>query len=73
MKPSPAAAAGAPFSPQLFGVAHRLGPLEKGKSATLFVPDGDPFETKNIAKENEKLSLSQAFEKLVSLIFRNRI
>lgn len=31
---------------QIFGVADQLGSLEVGKSATLFVADGDPFETK---------------------------
>lgn len=35
---------------ELFGVADRLGSLEKGKSATLFVADGDPFETKTKVK-----------------------
>ncbi|MBT1704968.1 amidohydrolase family protein [Chryseosolibacter indicus] len=31
---------------EIFGVADRLGSIEQGKSATLFVCDGDPFETK---------------------------
>jgi len=31
---------------EIFGVADRLGSIEQGKSATLFVSDGDPFETK---------------------------
>ncbi len=31
---------------QIFGVGDRLGSLEVGKQATLFVADGDPFETK---------------------------
>jgi imidazolonepropionase-like amidohydrolase len=31
---------------QIFGVADRLGSIEIGKDATLFVSDGDPFETK---------------------------
>lgn len=31
---------------EIFGVAHQLGSIEVGKSATLFVCDGDPFETK---------------------------
>ena len=35
---------------ELFGVADQLGSLEKGKSATLFVSDGDPFETKTQVK-----------------------
>jgi len=34
------------YPAQIFGVADRLGSLEKGKSATLFVTDGDPFEHK---------------------------
>jgi len=35
---------------EIFGVADQLGSLEKGKSATLFVTDGDPFETKTQVK-----------------------
>jgi imidazolonepropionase-like amidohydrolase len=31
---------------EIFGVADRLGSIEVGKNATLFVCDGDPFETK---------------------------
>lgn len=31
---------------KIFGVADQLGSLEVGKSANLFVSDGDPFETK---------------------------
>ena len=31
---------------RIFGVADRLGSLEPGKAATLFIADGDPFETK---------------------------
>lgn len=31
---------------EIFGVAGQLGSLEVGKSGTLFVTDGDPFETK---------------------------
>ena len=31
---------------EIFGVADKLGSLEVGKSATLFVATGDPFETK---------------------------
>jgi imidazolonepropionase-like amidohydrolase len=30
---------------ELFNVADKLGSLEKGKQATLFVSTGDPFET----------------------------
>jgi imidazolonepropionase-like amidohydrolase len=31
---------------ELFGVADKLGSIEVGKQGTLFVSDGDPFETK---------------------------
>lgn len=31
---------------RIFGVDDRLGSIEAGKAATLFVADGDPFETK---------------------------
>lgn len=31
---------------ELFGVADKLGSIEVGKSATLFICNGDPFETK---------------------------
>lgn len=31
---------------EIFGVADKLGSIEAGKNATLFVSDGDPFETK---------------------------
>ncbi|HTE34403.1 MAG TPA: amidohydrolase family protein [Chryseolinea sp.] len=31
---------------EMFGVADKLGSIEVGKNATLFVSDGDPFETK---------------------------
>jgi imidazolonepropionase-like amidohydrolase len=31
---------------ELFGVANKLGSIEVGKSATLFICSGDPFETK---------------------------
>jgi imidazolonepropionase-like amidohydrolase len=31
---------------EIFGVADKLGSIEIGKNATLFVCDGDPFETK---------------------------
>jgi imidazolonepropionase-like amidohydrolase len=31
---------------EIFGVADRLGSIEQGKSATLFICSGDPFETK---------------------------
>jgi imidazolonepropionase-like amidohydrolase len=37
-------------SAEIFGVADKLGSLEKGKSATLFICDGDPFETKTQVK-----------------------
>jgi imidazolonepropionase-like amidohydrolase len=37
-------------SAEVFGVADKLGSLEKGKNATLFVCDGDPFETKTQIK-----------------------
>jgi len=35
---------------EIFGVADKMGSLEKGKNATLFVADGDPFETKTQIK-----------------------
>lgn len=35
---------------EIFGVAKTLGSLEVGKHATLFVCDGDPFETKTQVK-----------------------
>ncbi|WP_306416720.1 amidohydrolase family protein [Fulvivirga maritima] len=35
---------------KLFGVDDQLGSLEKGKSATLFITDGDPFEPKTQVK-----------------------
>jgi imidazolonepropionase-like amidohydrolase len=35
---------------EIFGVADKMGSLEKGKNATLFVCDGDPFETKTQIK-----------------------
>lgn len=31
---------------EIFGVSAQMGSIEKGKDATLFVSDGDPFETK---------------------------
>ncbi|MBX7125439.1 MAG: amidohydrolase family protein [Cyclobacteriaceae bacterium] len=31
---------------QIFGVADRLGSVEAGKEANIFITDGDPFETK---------------------------
>ncbi len=37
-------------SAEIFGVADKMGSLEKGKNATLFVSDGDPFETKTQIK-----------------------
>jgi imidazolonepropionase-like amidohydrolase len=33
------------YPAQIFGVADRLGSLEAGKDATLFVSTGDPLET----------------------------
>src|SRR5258706_483339 len=36
---------------EIFGVADKLGSIEIGKSATLFVCDGDPFETKTQIKQ----------------------
>ncbi len=35
---------------EIFGVASQMGSLEKGKNATLFICDGDPFETKTQVK-----------------------
>lgn len=35
---------------EIFGVADKLGSIEVGKSATLFISDGDPFETKTNIK-----------------------
>jgi imidazolonepropionase-like amidohydrolase len=35
---------------EMFGVADKMGSIEKGKNATLFVADGDPFETKTQVK-----------------------
>lgn len=35
---------------EIFGVADRMGSLEVGKEANLFVADGDPFETKTQIK-----------------------
>ncbi|MEI9920701.1 MAG: amidohydrolase family protein [Bacteroidota bacterium] len=35
---------------EIFGVADKMGSLEKGKNATLFICDGDPFETKTQVK-----------------------
>lgn len=35
---------------EIFGVSNKLGSIEVGKSATLFVSDGDPFETKTQVK-----------------------
>ena len=35
---------------EIFGVADKLGSIEVGKNATLFVSDGDPFETKTNIK-----------------------
>jgi imidazolonepropionase-like amidohydrolase len=36
---------------EIFGVGAQMGSIEKGKDATLFVCDGDPFETKTQVKE----------------------
>ncbi|MGC4020568.1 MAG: amidohydrolase family protein [Cyclobacteriaceae bacterium] len=36
---------------EIFGVADKLGSIEVGKSATLFVSTGDPFETKTQVKQ----------------------
>lgn len=35
---------------EIFGLADKIGSLEAGKTATLFVTDGDPFETKTQVK-----------------------
>jgi imidazolonepropionase-like amidohydrolase len=35
---------------EIFGVSDKMGSIEKGKNATLFVCDGDPFETKTQVK-----------------------
>ena len=35
---------------EILGVADQLGSIEEGKNATLFVSDGDPFETKTQIK-----------------------
>jgi len=35
---------------EIFGLSDRMGSLEVGKAATLFVADGDPFETKTQVK-----------------------
>ncbi len=36
---------------EIFGVADKLGSIEMGKSATFFICDGDPFETKTQVKQ----------------------
>ncbi len=36
---------------EIFGVADRMGSIEAGKDATLFISDGDPFETKTNIKQ----------------------
>jgi imidazolonepropionase-like amidohydrolase len=36
---------------EIFGVSDKLGSIEEGKSATFFVCDGDPFETKTQVKQ----------------------
>ncbi|WP_186757779.1 amidohydrolase family protein [Echinicola salinicaeni] len=35
---------------EIFGVDDKLGSIEEGKNATLFIADGDPFETKTQIK-----------------------
>lgn len=35
---------------EIFGVSDQMGSLEVGKEATLFVANGDPFETKTVVK-----------------------
>ena len=57
---------------EIFGVADRLGSLEVGKIANLFVSDGDPFETKTqikhvfingwqVAMDNRQIQLYNEF------------
>jgi imidazolonepropionase-like amidohydrolase len=36
---------------EIFGVADKLGSLEVGKNATLFICNGDPFETQTVIKQ----------------------
>lgn len=36
---------------EIFGVADKLGSIEVGKNATLFISDGDPFETKTTIQQ----------------------
>jgi imidazolonepropionase-like amidohydrolase len=36
---------------EIFGVADRMGSLEAGKEATLFLADGDPMETATVVSE----------------------
>ncbi len=36
---------------EIFGVADKMGSIEEGKNATLFISDGDPFETKTTIKQ----------------------
>jgi hypothetical protein len=45
---APDAGVGEPSAadPEIFGVADKMGSIEVGKSANLFVCDGDPLETK---------------------------
>mgnify|MGYP006267840981 CR=1 FL=1 len=46
MDPEAALAAVTRVPAEMFGVSDRLGTLEEGKEANLFVCDGDPFETR---------------------------
>lgn len=53
---------------EIFNVADKLGSLEKGKQATLFVTDGDPFETstdvKHVFIEGWKIPMESRHTKL---------
>lgn len=57
---------------EIFGVAERIGSLEVGKDANLFISDGDPFETKTqikhlfingwqVAMDNRQIQLYNEF------------
>jgi imidazolonepropionase-like amidohydrolase len=39
------------YPAQIFGVADRIGSIEKGKLADLIVTDGDPLETRTEVKQ----------------------